>query len=53
VSTNKGEATVELRSASETVTSMVVATASGYRSGKLQIEFIPVAAETVSRAKKS
>jgi hypothetical protein len=45
VRTNKGKAMVELRSAGETVSSTITATAPGYRNGTIHIEFIPVPAE--------
>jgi hypothetical protein len=43
VHTTNGQATVELRAATETVTATVTATAPGYRPATLQLEFIPVA----------
>jgi hypothetical protein len=39
----KGQATVELRAATETVAVSVTATAPGYRPATLQLEFIPLA----------
>ena len=42
--TAKGQATVELRAATETVAVIVTATAPGYRPATLHLEFIPLAA---------
>ncbi len=47
VTTTKGQATVELRAATETVAVIVTATAPGYRPATLQMEFIPVAGHSV------
>jgi hypothetical protein len=47
VTTAKGQATVELRAATETVAVIVTATAAGYRPAKLQLEFIPLAGHSV------
>jgi hypothetical protein len=52
VRTSKGKATVQLQSATETVTSTIIATSPGYRNGTLHIEFIPFSRETASRNKK-
>jgi hypothetical protein len=41
VRTTHGSATVELRAATETVAVVVTATATGYRPGRLNLEFIP------------
>jgi hypothetical protein len=53
VLTSKGKASVDVRSANETVTSTITATAPGYRGAKLNIEFIPVASKTESRGRNS
>jgi len=47
VTTAKGQATVELRAATETVAVIVTATAPDYRPATLQMEFIPVAGHSV------
>lgn len=48
--TAAGKATVEIRSATETVPAIITATATGYRPAKLTLEFTPVAIQAGGQA---